>query len=150
MSGEIVMRRKGDTLVLTSPVFLDDLRAIPEGVEVVVQVTDDRNPQHLKWYWAVLGAICDSGAFDGDKDSLDDYIRLGVGFGKWRPLLDGRAVFIPNSIALSRCSGRRFKRFIWFMGRFVAQKFGIDTAQVFAIADRESGLLDPQEERRAA
>ena len=150
MSGELVMRRKGDTLVLTSPVFLDDLRAIPEGVDVVVTAHDDRNPAQLAWYWAMLSAICRSGAFDGDKDELDDFVRLGVGFGKWRPISDGRAVFIPNTIRISRCNGRRFTRFLWYVERFLAERLGIDTAQVFAAADREAGPLDPAEERRAA
>lgn len=135
----ITMVRKGDRLELTSPVFLEELLAIPEGREVTVELSLDRNPDQLKWYWAMLGACIRAGYWDGDKDGLDDRIRLGIGWGKWRAKDDGTSIFIPKSIALTRCDGLRFKRFLFYVERFLAERMGVDTETIFAEANRETG-----------
>lgn len=67
------------------PIFWDDLK-ISDKTQVTSVVTTDRNPDQLKAYWAILGDIVESGAWDGDKDTLDDNTRMRVGFGKWRPI----------------------------------------------------------------
>lgn len=173
------------------PIFWDDCGPIGDGTEVVSVVTTDRHPEQLRWYWSALGAICKSGAFDGDKDQLDDHLRIAVGFGKWRPIAaetsvhepaweaawqmwsalgqsvtgpvrialrkaiesyaaasPQRAIFIPDSIAMSKCDGRRFKRFVFFCERYLAEKWGIDTGALFKEAESEAGPLE--QKRRAA
>lgn len=152
-------------------IFLEDLEGIPDGTEVCAVITTDRNPDGLRAYWALLGSIVRSGdgGWQGDKDSLDDFIRQGVGFGKWRVIaseevvdhtgfdaaweafgavagetsekvkaalhfaltrylktVPARSVFIPDSIALSKCDGRKFGRFWWAMEKFLADRLGVN------------------------
>lgn len=146
------------------PIFWEDV-AIKDGTEVTAVISADRNPDQLRAYWATLGNIISGGYWNGDKDSLDDYTRQGIGFGKWRAIasggldeaafqaawkewsavagdtpesafrkaveayeaaIPGRVIFVPDSIALSRCDGTKFQRFMFFAERLWAEKLGVD------------------------
>lgn len=73
------------------PVFWDDVK-VPDGSDVTAVLSLDRNPAQLRFYWAVAGEIVKAGYWDSDKDGLDDWTRMAVGFGKWRPIAAETAV----------------------------------------------------------
>lgn len=117
------------------PIFWEDCDAIADRAEVTIVITTDRNPEQLRLFHWLLSLICKSGAWDGDKDSLDDFTRIGTGFGKWRAASDGRGIFIPNSVALSKCGGLEFERFLYFAHRLWAERLGVDTEALRKEAD---------------
>lgn len=79
MTLQLTMLRRGDNLVPAAEIFLEDMRAIPEGREVVVTVKRSRSPKHLRFFFAKLRAIITAGHWDGDTDSLLSYLKIGVG-----------------------------------------------------------------------
>lgn len=80
------------------PTFWDDIK-VADGAEITAVLTTDRNPAQLRFYWWFLGRIVESGLFDGDKDTLDDYTRMTVGFGRWRPIAAETDVLEPAWLA---------------------------------------------------
>lgn len=77
---QITMRRRGSVLEPTALIFEEDLKSIPELKEVVVTIRRARSPKHLRFFFAKLGEVIKSGAWDSDKDSLLSYVKIGVGY----------------------------------------------------------------------
>lgn len=121
-------------------VFLEDCQALRKGGQVTLVINDDAHPSHLRWYWWCIGLIIKSGQWNGDKDSLDDYTRQGTGFGKWRALSDGREIFVPNSIALSKCGGTKFKKFMFAAEHLWAERLGVDIDHLVEQAVADTGI----------
>lgn len=117
-------------------IFWDDLQGLANGAQIMAVLTTESSIDQLKWYWWMLGEICKAGYWDGDKDSLDDYTRIGVGFGTWRPLSNGQAVFVPNSIALPKLDDRKRGRYLYYAERLWAERLGVDVAELKAKADQ--------------
>jgi hypothetical protein len=76
---DITMRRKGDTLVPTAEMFREDLQSIPEAKELLVSIRTPRSVEHHRLFFAVLHEMVKSGIWDGDVESLLDYVKVGVG-----------------------------------------------------------------------
>lgn len=80
MSGiQLTMTRKNGSLVPTSEQYEEELRRLPQDREVVVTVKRARNPGHLRTFFQKLREIINTGQWDGDVDSLRNYISIGTG-----------------------------------------------------------------------
>jgi len=120
-------------------VFAEDCAAISRGKQVMLTVEQNRHPEFHAWFFAMLGAVCRAGYWEGDQDSLLRYIKLGVGWGDWYPHSNGGATFVPKSISFARCDQAMFQRFVWYAKHFLATRLGVDTDSIFAQADSETG-----------
>jgi hypothetical protein len=123
-------------------VFAEECAALPRNGQVRITVephATEAQRLQLRWWWALLSEICASGIWDQDKESLQDFIKIGIGWGKWYPLDNGTCIFVPRSISPARCSPNAFRRFIWFAERFLADRLNVDTGAVFAAIDMSVG-----------
>lgn len=154
------------------PLFWEDMHEI-DGAEVEVSIYAKGNPAQLRAYWAMIGNIVEVGYWKGDKDSLDDYTRQGIGFGKWRTIasadiidetgweagweawtlltalttdairsalraalsvylkaVPARMVWIPNSIALSRCSSSKYHQLLRDSEVLWTERLGVDVPEL--------------------
>lgn len=137
---DLPMRRKGNTLVLSSPVFAEEFASIPEDVDLLVRFPKQaRSVAQHAWFFGMLNACVKAGYWEGDAESLLRFIKLGIGYGDWYPHSNGTATFVPKSISFARCDQNRFKRFVFFAEKLLAERLGVDTATVFAQADQETG-----------
>ncbi len=124
---ELTMLRRGDTLVPSAPMFLDDLLAIQEGKELLVTIRQPRHVEQHKLFFSVLGEIVRSGQWDGDVDSLLDYIKIGTGLVS--TVIDqqtGKAYFVLKSISFASMDQTRFHRFFKRAEWFMAERMGVD------------------------
>lgn len=120
-------------------VFAEDCKTIARGSQVTLTIEQNRHPEFHAWFFGMLGAVCRAGYWEGDTESLLRYIKLGIGYGDWFPHSNGTATFIPKSISFARCDQTRFRRFVFFTEKFLAERLGVDTETIFAEADRETG-----------
>jgi hypothetical protein len=79
--------------------------------QVVVNVHAPRNIRHLRLYFHLLNRVVKSGAWAGDKDTLEDWIKIGVHHVRIVVGPDGKAHYVPKSIAVESMPQDEFRRF---------------------------------------
>lgn len=148
MSGsglEMTMTRKGQTLVPTAQIFMADLMTVPEGKEVFVVVRMARNPRQHRWFFGVLGQIVKSGTWDGDVNSLLDWIKVAVGHVSTVIHESGRVYHILKSISFASMDQLKFQRFVKRAEYYLAERLGIDVGEIFKRAtDDSASEIDEQ------
>jgi hypothetical protein len=120
-------------------IFLEDCQAIGRGNQVGLTVEQNRSEGQHRWFFAMMKATCDAGYYEHGVDELLDDIKFGIGYGRYGLNRHGEKVWRPKSISFAKCDGIKFKRFVHFAERWLATELGVDTATVFAQADRETG-----------
>lgn len=116
---KLVMRREGDRLACQSPVWLDMLAELPEGVDLNVTATRARSLPQLGTYWGLLQFIIEHGPEWISKkwltkDELSDALQLEVGFVRQialRGLPEGVTYAVPASKSFSECSQDKFNAY---------------------------------------
>lgn len=98
-----VFRKQGQTLVAECDASIDMLAQIRDGRQVIVEVRTARNPAHLRKFFKMLAMVVDSGAWDGDVESLLDWVKIRVGHVN-RIYVNDRCHFGGNSSLWSRCA----------------------------------------------
>lgn len=122
-------------------VFLEECASIDRSRQVTLTIEQNRNPEFHAWFWAMLTACVKAGYWSGDQESLLRFIKLGIGYGDWFPNSDGTSTFVPKSISFARCDETRFRRFVHYAEKFLAERLSVDTAAVFAEADEATGKM---------
>jgi hypothetical protein len=144
--------RKGDGFFPASAVFLEDIRAIPEGREVSLTIVQNRNPSQHRWFWAMLSEVVKSGAWDGDAETLLDWLKIAV--GHVTTVIDkrsGKTFFVLKSISFTSLDQTRFHRFVRRCEFVLAERLGVDIGELrkrtrqSAGADAEPDWGEPDE-----
>lgn len=102
--------RRNDALVAVDDNAREALQAIKEGREVCILVKGNRNPRFHRFFFAFLGDIVDAGAWDGDTDSLLDWVKLKT-FHVEPVIVAGQQVLRLKSINFESMSEGPFRRF---------------------------------------
>jgi hypothetical protein len=139
---EVTMKRKGDNLVATSEMFHQDVMNIPEDKEVFVTIRMARNPAQHRWFFGVLGQMVKAGVWDGDVDSLLEHIKIAVGHVSKVIHWTGEVYYSIKSIAFASMDQLKFSRFVKRAEYVIAERFGVDVAELFKRADEDSSPRD--------
>jgi len=144
----IQMQRRGQRLECTSPVWVDLLEAVPEGVDLNVSITRARSNRQNGTYWGALAwLITDGPERIGKtwltKDELSDALQLEVGFVRQIRLANGLTYAVPKSKNFEECSQDTFNAYFEAAQRKLIEWCGYDP--VAAYLEHMAGRL-----RRAA
>lgn len=110
MTSKAVFMKNGRGLWAQCEASQEILAAIKDGTEVVVSVKAPRNPQFLRLYWACLGDIAKSGAWEWDDDLLDEWIKRRCGYVKVFDV-NGQRIVKTRSIAIESMGEDKFRKF---------------------------------------
>lgn len=110
MSKAVFIKRDG-VLRPVDDAGLDILCALKEGRQVMVHIHAARNPRHHRLLFALIGMAIAGGAWEGDEDSLLDYIKYGVGHTRTSIDPAGKVHIVPKSIAYESMPQDAFRKF---------------------------------------
>ncbi|MBB3997250.1 DUF1367 family protein [Aureimonas pseudogalii] len=103
---------QGDVLIPTDEDGRDMVRALKSMKDVIVDVHAARNPRHHRMLFLLFKKLEDGGAWEGDMDSLLDWMKFAT--GHVRTVIDhnGQVHTVPKSIAFESMDQAQFSR--WF------------------------------------
>lgn len=90
---------------------LEILINLKEDQQVMVNIHAARNPRQHRLLFALIKMVIDGGAWDGDTDSLLEYIKYGVGHVRTSIDPDGVVHTVPASIKYESMPQDKFNRF---------------------------------------
>lgn len=105
-----VFRASNKVLIPASQEADEIMAALKDGREVIVDVRASRNPAHTRKFFAMLRKVIEAGAWDGDVDSLLDWVKFRVGHVNIF-VVNGRRFISPKSIAFESMPQDAFQRF---------------------------------------
>lgn len=88
-----------------------EIVAAAKGKRVMLNVHVARNIRHHRLLFYLISKLMDSGAWDGTKDGLLDYIKIATHHVSTLVGPDGRTYFVPQSIAFESLDQAAFRRF---------------------------------------
>lgn len=77
---------------------------------VLVDAHIPRNPRHHSLYWALMTEIAESGAWEGDAESLSQWIKIATGLVDTIVGPDGKPYYVPRSISWASMDQASFAR----------------------------------------
>lgn len=83
---------------------------VKEGKEFVIDLAPSRNPKHHRLFWAMLGEIVKSGAWEGTAETLNTWLKFKC-HHVTVIVVDGKNMIIPKSIAFHKMSQDQFRRY---------------------------------------
>lgn len=135
----VFMAKRRGRLEPVAPMDAETLDRIAEGAEVEVTIKQKRSSEHLRFYWAVLGAVVDATGRWDSKEDLSDALKMACGAAELRHPLNGPPYLVPDSVAFTRMSQGDFTAFVENAFGALAERIGCDPVSLL-----------PEKKRRAA
>lgn len=130
----ILMLRRGTMLMPAAPLDSEAVLGLPLDKALRVRVTQPRNVDRLRLYWALIGLIAEN--LDGVTDeALHDAVKVRLGYCH-EVRFRGGIIRVPKSVAFDQMEEPEFAA---FLDRFIE----------FVRTDVIPGLSRPAFERRA-
>lgn len=107
---EILLYRRGLSLLPADDLAEQDLAEMREGQPVMVKLTKPRSLPHTRLYFACIRSICQSGGFDAADHALHDVTKIGAGCFKVIQM-SGLTFRIPDSVAFDKMDQVAFSAF---------------------------------------
>lgn len=124
------------------------MAALAEGRQVMVRVHAARNIFHHRKLFLLLRRVIDGGAWDGDEESLLNWLKIATGLVDTVVGPKGRAYYIPRSIAFESLPQDRFSR--WFdRATFVISTRLLGSDDWRKLRDEIGEIIDGEMGRRA-
>lgn len=111
MATDMFLRKRLGTLVPADPMSAQALADLPAGVTVKAVITQPRNLDHHRKWWALLQAVFPHQSTYATLDSFHAAIKVALGYGETVKLPDGRMIVIPGSISFARMDQAAFEQF---------------------------------------
>ncbi|MES0207881.1 DUF1367 family protein [Mesorhizobium sp. M0028] len=90
---------------------LEMLLAMKRGKEVLTEIHTPRNVRHHRMLFLLMRHVIDGGAWEGDEETLLDWIKYAVGHVKTSIDHLGKVHYVPKSIAFVSMDQAAFLRF---------------------------------------
>ena len=107
----IEMVRRGAFLTPASPIDAEALESFPQGKRLRVRITQPRNVQQHRLYWAALQLVRDNMDNPPPLDTLHDAIKVKLGYVRTMTFKDGTEAVVPLSIAFDKMDQSAFRSF---------------------------------------
>lgn len=111
---EIILRKRGNSLVPVDEHGRDVLSKIKDGRDVGCDVIQRRNPRHHRLYWAMLKLLSEHTDTFAGKDPEIISIALKIATGLVKAFVDqetGKTVMVPLSISFAAMDQTKFNQF---------------------------------------
>ena len=135
----IYMTRKGLRLYPEMQADARALELMPQNQRLVVNVHAPRNASRLRAYWAMLQDVVDAIESHPTANDLHQLIKMECGYVSLIRDSAGRAYAVPSSVALDKMPEETFIKFMADAERFIAERFGIDVAELKGMQDAKNG-----------
>lgn len=145
----MLVRRKGGTMVPAFARDVDLLNKIPEGSLVELQFKRSPSAKMRRFYWAILGIVVDNHPFYSDKEAIHDIIRIGVQCVRLVVNLDGSVSYIPRSTSDAAMNFTEFKEYFDKAVDFIVVKLLPGVVREEIIREIEDALGFTLEEAQA-
>ena len=128
------------------------LRGLPKGKHLKAVITQPRNVQHHRKFFALLNAIHPHQDTYPTIDSLLCAMKCALGYGETVELPDGRIVLVPGSISFAKMDQADFSNFYARAVALIETKIlpGVDSAdlkrEVAEIMRGQHGIETDKEE----
>lgn len=106
---DIYCRKQGYCLVPEQKYDSDELDAVPNNALVRVRVTQPRNPQHHRLYWAVLSKVYENTDCFPSIEGLHYWLKIKAGYVDHITVREGETTIIPKSISFAAMDQTQFK-----------------------------------------
>lgn len=88
-----------------------EMVAAVKGKRVLVTAHAPRNLQHHRLLFALLRRICESGAWEGDEETLLEWLKIGTHHVRTVVGPNGKPYYVPESISFESMPQDKFRRF---------------------------------------
>lgn len=111
MAQNILMRRRGGTLVPANSEAAYVLEHVPDGNTVEVRMIRGRSTQQHRLFWAVLDRVAQASRFETAERLL---VAIKVSLGRYDlcKLPSGKVVPVPQSISFAAMDQHEFQKFM--------------------------------------
>lgn len=116
--------RKGNYLVPEMEMDARALDSISQGERVKVEITQWRNVDRLRAYWAMLNEVVTATECAPSAEKLHELIKLETGFVDLVRLGNGMKVAVPGSIAFDKMTEDQMVAFFQGAERFLGENYG--------------------------
>lgn len=89
----------------------DVMAKLKMGQQVQIEVKRARNPKQHRLYWALIGLCHSQQSTYATQEDLSDAIKIAVGHCTQYPLLNGKVMMKPKSIAFANLGQTAFDEF---------------------------------------
>jgi hypothetical protein len=87
------------------------MAAMANDKRVLVNVHAPRNLIHHRLLFYLLKRVCESGAWQGDEDTLLEWLKIGCRHTRTVVGPDGKPYYVPESISFESMPQDKFRRF---------------------------------------
>ncbi len=108
----IKMMKRGRFLAPFSPFDEKLIEEQAGGKPVFVRISQPRNNQRLRLYFAMLRIVCDNLDQNISHDSLHQWVKLKCGIIQPMKMRNGEVVELPGSVAFDKMSEDEFRAFL--------------------------------------
>lgn len=131
--------RRGGFLVPASPIDSEALEAFPQGKRLKARITQPRNVQHHRLYWAAIQLVRDNMDDPPPLETLHDAVKVKLGYTRTMTFKDGTQAIIPASIAFDKMDQGEFRAYFDAFARLVNEVLipGLGSADL----EREARLM---------
>lgn len=107
----IEMVRRGAFLTPASPIDAEALESFPQGKRLKVRITQPRNVQQHRLYWAALQLVRDNMDDPPPLEKLHEGVKIKLGYYSTMTFKDGTTVVVADSIAFDKMDQSAFREF---------------------------------------
>lgn len=123
---EIILRKKGNSLIPVDELGCEVLAKIKEGRDVGCDVIQRRNPRHHRLYWAMLKLLSEHTDIFAGQDTEIISIALKLATGLVKAFVDqetGKMVMVPLSISFAAMDQAKFNQFFDAACKTIAERW---------------------------
>jgi hypothetical protein len=125
MAVDLLLERRGNTLVPYDAKALEDLIALPMGKGMSFRVSLPRSISQHRWYWVELSNVVQATGCAPTAEHLHNALKLALGYTM--PVFDkdkNVVAHIPDSTAFAKMPQHVFARYVRDVQQILAERFG--------------------------
>ncbi len=107
---EIVGMRIGDNLVGVDEFQSDDIRTLPHGKHVLLEIKEDRNPDNHRRYFAFINTAFNMQSIYDNQEHFRKFIQCKAGHYDAIVTPKGKTIYAPKSIQWSKLKEPEFRK----------------------------------------
>lgn len=108
---ELLMLKKSNHLAPVDTIGMEALQQLANGTTVTVRMTQTRNLQHHRLWYALLQTVFEAQTTFATLDEMHDAIKIAIGYFEAQHTLSGEVYYHPKSISFAKMDQPSFRQF---------------------------------------
>ena len=125
MAVDLIMERRGGSLVPYDAKAAEDLLTLPFGKGLTCKVTQPRSINQHRWYWVSLSEVVKATGCAPTAEHLHQALKLSLGYTM--PVFDAKGEIvshIPDSTSFSKMDQHQFSQYVRDVEHLLAERWG--------------------------